>query len=193
MLKRLFFAFFLLAGSVAATSAQAKPEQALNEARDQFFDIKKRSIELERAKREAGKFSISENLTIKFPEIKNDFEEIQKLNDEIFQLTASETLPQNSAVHKSAAAIMRRAVRLQSNLFPTEQKPKKESPEKITNQETRDAKTLLKILDESINSFVHNAMFQNINLINPADALKAQKDLETVISASGALKAKTKD
>ena len=48
-------------------------------------------------------------------------------------------------------------------------------------------------MDKSVNSFVHSSMFQNINLVNSDDSLKAQKDLETVIKTSFAIKEKVKE
>ncbi len=58
--------------------------------------------------------------------------------------------------------------------------------------ESQNIKILLDVLVSSINSFVHNSMFQNINIVNTDDSLKAQKDLETVIETSSLIKEKAK-
>ena len=47
-------------------------------------------------------------------------------------------------------------------------------------------------MDKSINSFVHSSLFQNVNLVNSQDSLKAQNDLETVIKISSSIKEKAK-
>ncbi len=193
MIKKLFLAIFLLTVSAVATLAQINPEKAILNARDQFSDIKNRSIELERMKREAYKRPVSKDLPPKFPEIKEDFEQIQKLNSEVLRLTAVKTPVNYATVFKFVAEINHRAVRLRSNLFAAESKQKKEERNKAQVIETQDVKTLIDALDGFINSFVHSSIFQNTNLVNSADSLKAQKDLETVINISNAIKVKTKN
>lgn len=203
MINKLLLAIFLLSffALVAASPAPAQntPEAAIISARDQFFDIKRRSIELERMKRESQKRPSSQNLTLKFTEIKKDFETIQKLNYELLEFAAKKPL-NYAAVSKSASEINQRAARLKSNLFPPPDDAEpddKESPNKEQSPaakfESQELKTLLGALDKSINNFVHNAIFQNLKLVNPADSVKAQKDLEAVISIAQAIKVKTKN
>ena len=194
MMKKFLLMIFLLGAFTAATPAQSKADQTIANARDEFFDIKNRSIELERMKREASKLRFSENFTLKFPEIKEDFERIQKINYELLKLTAAKAPLSDSDISKFVSEINRRAARLHKNLFPVEYEQKKESKNKKPNSiESQYLKTLLAVLDESIDSFVHSSLFQNINLVNTADSLKAQKDLETIISVSSRIKAKTKN
>ncbi|MDQ3800298.1 MAG: hypothetical protein M3384_12665 [Acidobacteriota bacterium] len=203
MINKLLLTIFSLTFPAALAAvpalAQNTPEAAVISARDQFFDIKRRSIELERMKRESEKRPASRDLTLKFPEIKKDFETIQKLNFDLLKLTAAasaETPLDNAAVSKLAAEINARAARLKSNLFPDEPKQNKEAGNKTQSpaaeSESKDLKTLLGALDESINRFVHNGMFRNLKLVNPPDFAKAQKDVETVINLSRAIKVKTK-
>ncbi len=194
MMKKFLITFLLLSASVAATPAQSAAEQAVKNARDRFSDIKNRSIEMERIKREAHKRTVGENFTLKFPEIKEDFERIQKVNDDLLRLTAVKTPMNYSAVLKFVSEVNRRAARLQSNLFPTDPERKKEAKNKQSiNTESPDVKILLTALDVCINSFVHSSLFENINLVNTADSHKAQKDLETIINVSSAIKAKIKN
>lgn len=194
MMKNLLLTIFLLGACVAVTPAQSKADQTIANARDEFFDIKNRSIDMERMKREAYKLKFSENFTLKFPEIKEDFEQIQKINDELFKLTAAKSPLNHSAVSKFVSEISRRAARLRSNLFPTESEQKKEAKNKQPIiAEQQNVKTLLAALDKSINSFVHSSIFQNINLVNSTDSLKAQNDLETIINVSSQIKAKMKN
>ncbi len=194
MMKKFLSTVFLLGAFVAATPAQSKADQTIANARDKFFDIKNRSIDMERTKREANKRTVSESFTLKFPEIKEDFERIQKINDDLLRLTVAETPANYPTVLKFVSEINRRAVRLRSNLFPAEPERKKEAKNKQPmSDESPDVKTLLAALDESINSFVHSSLFQNKNIVNTADSLKAQKDLETVINISSAVKSQIKN
>jgi hypothetical protein len=203
LLSAFFSLIFLAAAAAFPAQAQNTPEAAVLSAREQFFDIKRRSIELERMKRDSEKRPVNRDLTRRFPEIKKDFETIQKLNYDLLELTtaAAKTPLNNATVSKLAAEINTRAARLKSNLFPddeerqndkeTENKP--QSPAAVASLESQDLKTLLRALDESINSFVHNAMFQNLKLVNPSDSAKAQKDVEAIIKISSAIKVKTKN
>lgn len=190
MIEKLFLAIFLLGGFGVATPAQSTPEQAILNARDEFSKIKIRSVELERVKREASKRPLNNETSPKFPEIKEDFEQIQKLNGSLLELSSVQTPLNHSAVLKSVSEISRRAIRLRSNLFPAEPKAKNKVQ---TTVESQDMKTLLADLDKFINIFAHNPMFQNTKLVNSEDSLKAQKDLETVIVVSNSIKAKTKN
>lgn len=194
MIKKILLAIFLIVVSIDATTAQATPEQAISNARDQFFDKKNRSNELERMKRETYKRPVNNDFTPKFPEIKEDFEQIQKINADLFKLISVKTPLNYAVVLKFVSEINRRAIRLKSNLFSAEPKPKKEAKNKPqTVAEPQDIKTLVVDLDKSINSFVHSSIFQNVKLVNSEDSLKAQKDLETVINVSNAFKVKTKN
>lgn len=190
MMKKLLPAFLLIVASVVAVSAQASPEQAIRGARDEFFNIKNRSIELERMKKEADKRPVSKDSTQKFPKIKEDFEQIQKVNSAVFKLTTLDEPLDYAAVLKFVSEVNRRAARLRSNLFPAEQKTKNTEHTALA---PLDLKILLYDLDKAVNSFVHNSMFQNANLVNSQDSLKAQKDLENVIKLSNAIKEKTKN
>jgi hypothetical protein len=193
MINKLFFAIILLNVFVSAAAAQLNPEQAILSAKDQFFDIKKRSLELERLKRDADKPPAKEDLSANFPQIKRDFEQIQKVNDNLFRLTNEKAPINYNAVLKFGSEINERALRLNSILFTTEPNAKKELKQKPETDESRDLKTLLQTLDKSLNSFVHNPMFQNLKLVNPTDLIKAQKDLENVIYVSHLIKVKTKE
>lgn len=190
MIGKLFSALFLTGVFVAAAQAQSNPEQAILAARDEFSNIKNRSIELERMKREAGKRPVASDATLKFPEIKEDFEEIQKINGDVLKLSAATPI-NNAAVFKFVAEINHRAAHLKSNLFPAEAKSKNNRQQSAV--ESTNVKTLLTDLDKSIDSFVHSSIFQNLHFVVSADSLKAQKDLENVIKISGAIKAKTKN
>jgi hypothetical protein len=95
MKKQLLLAILPLVLSVVSTSAQGGLEQAAKNARDQFSDIKNRSIELERMKREANKRPASDNSAPGFPEVKEDFEQIQKINSDFLQPTVIKTLNAN--------------------------------------------------------------------------------------------------
>lgn len=193
MLKRSFTIFFLLAAGAIFVSAQGSVEDSLKRARERSGDIKNRSIELERMKREANQRPAPAAVP-RFPQIKEDFEEIQKINSRVVEMTAVKTPINYVALLKSVAEIKDRASRLRTNLFSTgiETEGKNSNTKLPTEARLTDIPALTKILDRSINSFVHSSLFRNTNLVNPQDSLKAQNDLETVIAISSLLKERTK-
>lgn len=193
MMKKLLLTISSLAVFAVAVSAQGTPESAILQAREQFSGIKNRSIELERAKRDANKRPASEDSTKRFPQIKEDFEQIQIATDSVIKLTDAKSPFNEADVLKFVSEINRRAVRLKSNLFPADVKTKKDAKNKPPVVDSSDLKKLLSSLDESVHSFAHSSIFQNINLVNSADSLKAQKDLQTVIEVTGAIKLKIKN
>lgn len=193
MIKKLFLAIFLTTISAAATTAQINPEKAVMTAREQFSDIKNRSMELERMKRESSRRPEGDDSKLRFPLIKEDFEEIQKINNSIFRLTDAKKQAQHSIIFRLVSEMNARAVRLKSHLFANESGAKKESKTKRQIVERQDFKALFEALDESVNRFVHSPIFQNINVVNSKDSLQAQKDLETVIKVSDAIKVITKN
>lgn len=192
MIKKLLSAIFLLCFPVVAAFAQSNPEQAVINARDQFFEIKKRSIEIERIKRDASKKPASVDSSPNFPKIKDDFEQIQKLNDKIFQLIEVKALINHAAVLELVSEINERATRLRSNLFSDESEEKKEKNKPQNTNGTEELKKLLNSLDKAINRFVHNPIFQNLKLVNLEESNKAQNDLESVIKISSVIKEKGK-
>jgi len=191
MIKILLFTIFFVALSVVSISAQGSMEEAVQNARDRFSDIKHRSGELERIKRDAEKAPERNDSTRKFPEIKEDFEQIQKINSDDLQPFAVKNPTNYAAFLKAVSELKHRAVRLHSNLFSFDSKEKNNSNnKKQIAGEQQDIKILLGNLDETINSFVHNSIFQNIKVVNPKDSLKAQNDLETIIKISSIIKEK---
>jgi uncharacterized protein YdhG (YjbR/CyaY superfamily) len=143
--------------------------------------VKGRSNEMERVKRDIEKPEKKKSAEETFPQIKEDFEQIQSVNSNVLQATASGAALDYARISDAAAEIKKRATRLKSNLFGTEnEKQSKEKEEKVQ----QDLKTLLPALDDAINSFVHSPMFQNTKVVNPEDSAKARHDLEIVIKLS---------
>jgi hypothetical protein len=149
--------------------------------RDSASDLKGRSNELERVTRDTKK---SENRTTStttpnFPQIKEDFEQIQIINTDVLQKAASS--PAYQKISEAAAEIRKRALRLRSNLFTSEAMKK---PKAAETSEKQELPPLITSLDSSIASFTSSPIFQNTNSVNAEDSLKAQKELERIIGLS---------
>lgn len=196
MLKTLLTAVFLFLAGVTAAPAQPNPERAITDAQNQFFDIKKRSLELERMKRAAGK-QPSRDYTADFPEIKKDFEKLQTVNEKLFRLRSSGAALDEQAIFKLTTEIAERAARLRANLFSDDEETSP-APETFAKKtaipaDEADLPALLTALDKAVGGFVHNPMFRNLDVVRLEDARQARQNLEIVILTSRAIKAKIRN
>lgn len=170
-------------------------------------DIKSRSIELQRVKKDAeksnekskgkkddkksiGKRTPTTAPELNFNEIKEDFEQIQLINTEKIQKNAEDKQLKYSLIDEAAAEIERRAMRLKANLFSSKEKKKdekKKKPDAVESQENADFKARIAALDNSIARFVANPMFRNLKIIEPEDSAAAEEELDLVIKLSEAV------
>ncbi len=165
-------------------------------------NIKTRSIELERTKRDSrknGKSTASQaaaqaedRLTRKYDEIKIDYEQIQKSQDAIIKTYQGKGKIDFAQIGKSALEINQSAVRLHSNLFPappTENALVKETETAEETKPTKNVRDLIVELDNRIGSFAASPMFQNLRTVDAQVSEKAQLDLEKIIELSALLDA----
>lgn len=149
--------------------------------RDGVSDVKGRSNEIERMKRDTEK--PASDPAPNFPQIKEDFERIQIINSDTLQSNASGAALDYKLISEAASEIKKRATRLKSNMFASvSEKPSKEKERDA--EEQQDLQSLLTMLDNAITSFAHSPIFQNIKVVNPQDSTKAKQDLEKVIKLS---------
>jgi hypothetical protein len=189
MKKFILSIFVVFAAAVfSCVSAQVPPPGAGDkDLRDN--NIRMRSNELERVKRNANKPKTGESsspmnseIDTKFPEIKEDYESIQLSQDAIIKAYSTGEKIDYKQIETSAEAINKSAKRLDSNLFSP--KPEKDKSKKDEDQKTKSVKDLIVELDNAIGSFVSSAMFQNLRVVDPAVAQKAQLDLTNILEIS---------
>jgi hypothetical protein len=121
-------------------------------------------------------------------QIKEDFANIQLLNNTMMaQAWASETLDY-SYVSDMISRIRGKAVRLQMNLSLPESDGSEKTASKPNVSNSREFRAALLVLDESIMSFVTNPLFLEPNTIEVSQAAKARQDLEAVIELTADLK-----
>ena len=203
MNKRLFLAVTLISLSVLCSSAVAQEHGppaggSDKNLREAASDLKGRSVEMERVSREAKKPDKEKSTTpqpANFAEIKEDFERMQIVNDDVLQPAGESATIDYQRVLESAQEIEKRAARLRNNLFGVrrekqskDKKPPAESQDSKPSAETQDLKSLIIGLDNSINSFAHSPMFRNTQVVTPDDSLAAQKELDKIIKISGDLR-----
>ena len=74
--------------------------------------------------------------------------------------------------------------RFDSNPICFRSKSTKKPKENKPGTEDEELKSLLTSLDNSINTFTHNPMFQNSKVVSPEDSTNAEKELDAVIKIS---------
>lgn len=200
--------FFIVASTLAAPAAAQSPAPRGNTGgspRDRSNEDKYRSNEIERVRREAGKSkaAAAPAASASFPLIKEDFERIQIINNDVLQGglllgPPGGASPDYVRVSEAASEIQKRAARLKSNLFPADAARQPPEDEKKTEargddghrapREPGDLKSLLAALDGAISGFVHNPIFANLQVVDVQHSAKARQDLERVVRLSALLK-----
>ena len=161
-------------------------------------DIKLRSVELERIKQEAAKTEaasfapINTKLTVKFPQIKEDFESIQLLEDAIIKAYTMGKTIDYSLIETAANGINNKAKRLDDNLFADTKKEKEDKTSTKDVEKVKPVADLIVALDNAIGSFVSSKIFGNIKLIEPEVAIKTRTDLLNIIQLSEKLSTEAK-
>lgn len=190
MTKQLFLMTIVALASALWSSANAQlpPGAGTGGRRDKSIEDKYRSDEMERVRREAATPAFRP--AARFPQIKEDFERIQIITSGLLQANNSNAGLDYARISEAAAEIRKRATRLKSNLFPSESK---EHAKQIAQQtkERQDLKSLLTELDKAITSFVHNPMFENTKVVDPQDAMRAERDLQKIIILSARTRKQT--
>jgi hypothetical protein len=178
----------LLAGLVIASSVclfgQVTPPAVPDNANIYDNNIKMRSIDMERVKRdeqreEAAKFApVNSKIEAKFPEIKEDFESLQTSQSAVVTAYTTGSKPDYAAIEAAAEEINKKAKRLDANLFPdaTSQEVKSEDSKK-KEEKPKTVRDLIVELDDAIGSFVSSKIFVNLKVIEPEVAIKTRTDL----------------
>ncbi|HUF04607.1 MAG TPA: hypothetical protein VMM38_10580 [Aridibacter sp.] len=192
----ILIAAILLAGAFFSVPAQGPPEPNTptvgDNATPSDTNIKMRSVELERVKRDAEKRAVlrqEDGKELNFAVIKEDFEGIQK---EHLSIVEAYTVPKEIdyvSISKSADKITEMAIRLKANVFePGGESGDGEGRGQTENQFVgKSVRDLIVALDNAIGDVVANPMWQKLAVIDPEASEKVRNSLDDVIMASGAL------
>lgn len=202
ILSGLFMVLFVFSANL---SAQVMPPGSSDKNLDDR-NVKDRSIELDKVKRDAEKADKNEQgAQLKFTEIKEDFEKIQMLQSGIIEAYTKGKQVDYAKISSNADDMSKSGTRLKGNLFAAvveekkdskdaKKKDKKKEPvpsipteEKPEQPIPTDVKNLIVELDNTLMAFTGNPMFTNPKVVTAADNLKAKADLDRVIKLSGAL------
>lgn len=196
-MKKLFLLFmlFLLTGIYSNIIAQAPTVSTPVVSGDTTLrdeSLRMRSIDLERSKQDAAKTnsnsntgataSINTEIDKKYPQIKEDFEGIQNNQAAIIKAYTTGENIDYQQIKVSAEEINKNAKRLDGNLFSERAEVKKAEKEK--DKKTKEIKELIVELDNAIGDFVASPMFQNLRVVDPEVAGKAQIELVKITQIS---------
>ena len=185
------FGLLVLTSSIFA---QISPNPVVEtEVRDNN-SIRMRSIAIERAKRDSNnptKKEPTKEEIIKFAEIKEDFENIQKLQNQIVKSYTTGKKINYEKISDSAAELSKKALRLDANLFRAESDNRNKTKSK-DEVGTKSVRNLIIELDEAIGNFVSSPIFTNNKLIDSKLSEKTQLDLQKIIKFSETLSKEAK-
>ncbi len=154
-------------------------------------DIRLRSVELERIKREALKNdpnaygAINPKLDAKFPQVKEDFESIQISEAAIIKAYKMGKEIDYKLISSSANDINKKSKRLDTNLFAYKTEPDEADKNlKKSDKKPLEIKDLIINLDNALGAFVTSKIFLDHKTIDAAVAKKARMDLANVLKFS---------
>lgn len=194
-MKNAALAVFFLAFLASSVSAQyVSPIPVMEKEVRDGTSTKMRSMELDRAKREAGINPIEKfgpAVVNNFLEIKQDFEKIQLLESNIVKVYTRGKVIEYARIAAFSAELNQSAARLKKNLFSLSDKDAKESPEVSEKSEKpvpSDVKNLIVELDDAVGAFIGNPIFTTSKKSASGEKEKAKAALERMIKISEALK-----
>jgi hypothetical protein len=193
-MKSVLFCVLGLLSFAFSCVAQISPTPVINNEIKDTSSIRMRSIELERVKREAEKTApdnSAKDRQLKFSEIKNEFEMIQKLQDSIVKTYTTGKIIDLAKISDSAAELNENAIRLDKHLFVAEKK-EAANPKVEEKTEQNTIPDLIVKLDKAIENFVGSKIFQNSKLINLKESQQTQLELQKIILLSDELSKEAK-
>jgi len=199
-MRKIIFSILLISTTAVFSNIFAQLETPAGAGDRNLTDnnIKMRSVEIERIRREAAvaeaaSFApINTKLAAKFPQIKEDFEGIQMLEDAIIKAYTMGKTIDYSLIESAANGINSKAKRLDANLFADTKKDKEDVTPKKDGDKAKPVKELIVELDNAIAGFVSSKIFGNIKLIEPEVAVKTRTDLLNIVQWSGKLSIEAK-
>lgn len=175
----------------ASIFAQISPTPVINNEIRDGSSIRRRSMELERVKREAAQTfpqESNEEATIRFAKVKDDYEHIQKLQAEIIKTYTNGKEINYSKISSSADEMNRKSIRLEANLFNIKAVTNKNGDKK----KSLSVRDLIIELDKVLGNFVNSPIFKSNNLIEQNDVEESQTQLEKIIKLSETLSQEAK-
>ena len=173
-----------------ATSAAERARQRQISRNDQL-ETELRINALERESRQPG---TKESPRLANMQLKNDFEQLQTVNNQMMAMVFANNVLDYKRVSEAITEIRKRAARLKSNLpLPSAEKDgQEEQPLKGLDELNQgEVKPALLSLDDLIQRFVTNPVFQQSQVVDIQQSSKARRDLEAILKLSEKIRKST--
>jgi hypothetical protein len=126
----------------------------------------------------------SEPRPVVYQQTKEDFEQLQLVNYHLSEAVASVAALDYEQIRKDAGEVKKRAARLKSSLLLLEP-DKDEKPQKSREESpAEELKPAIAALNELVNSFVWNPVFQHPQVLDVEHSVQASRDLDGIIRLS---------
>lgn len=184
---RLAALVFIALASAPLAAQQQPPNDPADQDAFNKRDMRERESAL-RIKAKTERRPLERNPGLALAQIKEDYERVQILNNELRRAAAAKDAPDYKRIAGLGAEVRKRATRLRENLGFREPEDEKKKPEHDDRAGAADGqvKDSLSALDGLIVSFVNSPLFQSVDLkVDAALAAKASRDLDHIIRLSG--------
>ncbi len=164
----------------------------------QNADIKLRSVELERMKRDLEKgntTTVNAKVDTKFPEIKEDFESMQISQAAIIKTYTKDKKIDYALIETSCETIIKNTKRLDLNLFVDNSKKKDKEADKSSTEIEKKPKSIQDLivdLDTALGNFISSKLFSNLKVYDAEIVTKTRNDLLLIHQLSEKLAAEAK-
>ena len=171
--------FLLLAAPVLAQNP--RPSET-DPARARFEDTSRREMQLRGMGNTTKKTIDPKEIEAIVAQIKQDFERILTLHNEIVRAVTADKALDQDFVSSAAAEIKKRAIRLQTTLA-LEQPPEaaEQNQPKLKKLDDSHQKDALIVLCKQIKSFVQNPVIETQGTVDIQQLARARRDLQDII------------
>ncbi|HEX6175017.1 MAG TPA: hypothetical protein VF089_13455 [Candidatus Binatia bacterium] len=146
--------------------------------------IEERQLKMMEIEREAKEPRSEAAQKLALAQIAQDYREIQIINNKMMGTSMPVAKPNFLTIARTLEEIQKRAARLKENLRLAETKEKPEADKYKPAQNTKEFKTNLLALDDSIMRLVKNPIFREPDVVNVDESAKARGELEFIIVTS---------
>lgn len=176
---------FVLVIFAASVAAQVSPTPVINNEIREADSVRMRAVQLERMKRDVGKGGKIRPMTdgdAEVLQIREDFERIQTLQDEIVRIYKTSKRINFAKIEELSTELHKRSLRLETNLFGVERKKNE-----VSTDVSRDVRDLIIELDNNILKFVTGPIFRDARLVDSESANESLLTLTQIARLSDEL------
>ena len=175
---------FVLATSTHAQRPTTAPEPLRPPEEMRPDSLETRRFKMMEMERQVKEPISEEEQKLALTQIAQDYREIQIINNKMMATSMPAAEPNFVTIGRSLEDIRKRTIRLKNNLRLADPQENPGSSKYKPAQNTKEFKTRLLALDESIMRLVKNPIFKQPDVVNLDESAKARRELEFIIVTS---------